>query len=87
MKDDDDRNNPVPLGYARRDLHVADRRAGHDRLLAIGLRVVFAFGGGLFMFGVGNGWMEYARREVGMYMGWGAALMLLTMPWGWRGRG
>ena len=84
--DDDKPADPVPLGYARRDLNVVERREGHERLLALGLRAVFAFGAGLFMFGVGNGWMNHSRADVGTWMGWGTALMALTMPWGWRRR-
>ncbi len=77
---------PVPLGYARRDLNVVERRDGFERVLSVGLRAVFALGAGLFMCGLGNGWVDYDRSDVGMYMGWGAALMALAMPWGWRNR-
>jgi hypothetical protein len=53
-----------------------------DVILYIGRRCVFAIGVGLFMYGVGNGWMD--RSDVGESMGWGAALAAVSMPWGWR---
>jgi len=73
-------HNPVQLSYATPSPKGA---AGDefDKVLEIGRRSVFALGAGLFAFGVGNGWMNVSKGDVGSLMGWGAGLMALTWPW------
>ena len=72
-------HNPVELSYATPSPKIATDEV--DKLLHVGRRLVFALGAGLFMYGVGNGWAEYSKSDVGAWMGWGAALMALTWPW------
>jgi hypothetical protein len=71
--------NPEPLPYATPSPKGALGEEV-DKLLHIGRRLLFALGAGLFAFGVGNGWMEYSKSDVGALMGWGAGLMALTWP-------
>jgi hypothetical protein len=56
-----------------------------DKLLHVGRRLVFAVGVGLLMYGVGDGFGS-RRGNAPAFMGWGAALAALVMPWGWRRR-
>ena len=72
--------NPVQLSYATPS-PKGSASDEFDKILEIGRRAVFALGAGLFAFGVGNGWMNVSRSDVGSFMGWGAGLMALTWPW------
>jgi hypothetical protein len=72
--------NPVQLSYATPSPKGA-ASDDFDKILEIGRRAVFALGAGLFAFGVGNGWMNVSKGDVGSFMGWGAGLMALTWPW------
>ena len=75
---------PLPLGYARRDLDAADRRAHNARLLAIARRGALALGAGLLAAGVGYAWARYRIEDAGKFMGCGAAIIVAALPWGWR---
>jgi hypothetical protein len=55
-----------------------------DPFFRVGQRTLFAIGAALVAGGVGNGWMGYEQGNVGLMMGWGAALCVLGSPWGWR---
>jgi hypothetical protein len=67
---------PLPLGYARRE-HNA-------RLLAMARRGALALGAGLLTAGVGYAWARYRIEDAGKFMGWGAAIIVIAVPWGWR---
>jgi hypothetical protein len=68
----------LPLAYATPVPKGPDEEFA--KAMAVVRRVVFALGAGLFMFGVGNGWMDYTKADVGAWMGWGAGLMALSWP-------
>ena len=55
-----------------------------DALTRFARRVVLSGGVGLFVYGGANVWMRYEMKDAADFMGWGAALVALTVPWRWR---
>jgi hypothetical protein len=76
--------NPMHLAYATPTPKSSDLSDGFDTIGYLARRFIFALGVGLFVYGVGCGWTSVAVHDAGSFMGWGAGLMALTMPWGWR---
>ena len=76
---------PVSLPYATPTPRSSDAES-FDAMLHVFRRIVFAAGVGLFVYGGANVWMRFEMKDAADFMGWGAALVALTAPWGWRRR-
>ena len=70
---------PLPLEYETRRAAAPRGDDVQQVLWAAIRRIVFAVGLGLFMTGVGTTWMG-RDRDGPLLMGWGAALIGLTLP-------
>ena len=72
----------VPLQYATPQAPTPfSEDPAVQNLLRIFRRLVFTVGMGLFFYGFGNGWVRFHVPDVGTFMGWGAALIALAVPW------
>jgi hypothetical protein len=74
---------PTPLSYATPSPKSAEGES-FDAILHFFRRAVFSLGVGLFVYGGANVWMRYEMKDAADFMGWGAALVAITAPWGWR---